>query len=254
MFYYSGELGLAIENKLRILMKDHDVGGHGINHMIAVANHATKALEHENIPQCDKIRIELAALLHDADDEKIFPGNKNYENARKILDEVLTDEYLQLSDHKEQYREYFINKIIEMIGLVSCSKNGDSEPPLKWMAVPRDSDRLEAIGQIGIDRCREFSASVNALSHCTDTPRVHTMEELWAVATPERLANYKVIKKSRSMIDHYYDKLLHVGKPECLRSQNPYILIEAAKRNNLMAQFVLDYWSQEQPKTKYVQL
>ena len=102
---------------------------------------------------------------------------------------------------------------------------------------------MEAIGQIGIDRCRDFSMSVKAMSHCDDTSKVYTMDELWAVATPERFANYKVIKKSRSMIDHYYDKLLHVGKPECLRSQNPYILEEAAKRNHLMAKYVIDYWN-----------
>ena len=132
--------------------------------------------------------------------------------------------------------------IIEMIDLVSCSKNGDSEPPEPWMAIPRDCDRLEAIGQIGIDRCREFTIHKKAPFHTETTPRAQTIEDVWKAATPERFDAYMKGVNSISMIDHYYDKLLHIGRPEKLRSQNPYILRQAAKRNDVMASFVVDYW------------
>ena len=55
----------------------------------------------------------MASLLHDADDRKYFPLNKNYENAYEIL----------LNCKLEKDR---IKKIIEMIDVVSYSKNGDS--------------------------------------------------------------------------------------------------------------------------------
>ena len=75
--------------------------------MIAVANHAMKALEYENIGNDDKIVVELAALLHDADDEKIFPGNNNYENARKILAETLPNDLNCLTE--KNYWSYIIS-------------------------------------------------------------------------------------------------------------------------------------------------
>jgi len=228
----------AVENKLRELMSNHNVGGHGIDHMIAVMEHAKKAVLCEDLPQHTKEQIILAALLHDADDTKIFPNNKEYENARAILNETLTEEYLTSLMKDDKYQ--FIEDIIRLISLVSCSKNGDSDPEHAWMVIPRDCDRLEAIGEIGIQRCDEYSNATNAPDYIHSTAIVHTEEELWKVATPERFAKYK---KSVSKIDHYYDKLLHIGKPECLKSKNRYILEEASRRNRIMIRYVLDFWS-----------
>ena len=42
------------------------------------------------------------------------------------------------------------------------------------------------------------------------TPRAKTEEELWAIATPERFAAY--VGASDSMVDHFYDKLLHLNQ------------------------------------------
>jgi len=221
-----------VESKLADLIKDHDVKGHSMDHFIAVRDHALKALKCERLPSRTKLQIELAALLHDADDRKIFPFSVNNKNARAILQTLHVDG-----------KDKFIDDIIQMIDLVSCSKNGDSEPPQRWMAIPRDCDRLEAIGIIGIERCNEYSKMINLPYHLADTPVVRTEAELWKIATPERFAKYKEIKMSVSTIDHYYDKLLHIGKPECLRSQNKYILEEAARRNNVMVEFVLNYWN-----------
>lgn len=249
----------AAEEELRDLMKDHDVGGHGMDHMLFVAEHAEEALNHENLPEDTKLQIYLAALLHDADDHKIFKNSHNYSNARNILNRVITiDDIALLYREKlekeddyhnnknaclEGYREDFINFTIEMIELVSCSKNRDSDPPHPWMAIPRDCDRLEAIGEIGIKRCKEVTEHFKSPYHTDNTARVYTEEELWKVATPERFANYK---SSPSMIDHYYDKLLHIGDPERLKSQNYYILKEAKRRNRVMVDFVLNYWKEQE--------
>jgi uncharacterized protein len=224
-------------------MSGINVAAHGYDHFIDVWNHSTKALKHEQLSDRIKLQIELAALLHDADDRKIFRkrnGNsdslESYPNAREILKKTITD------DDKEQ----FIQEIIDMISLVSCSENGDSEPPYPWMAIPRDCDRLEAIGEIGIKRCTEFITERKAAFHLETTIRALTKDQVEAAATSERFAAYMKGARSVSMIDHYYDKLLHIGKPHCLRSQNPYILEEAARRNNVMTQFVIDYWTSNQ--------
>ena len=223
-----------VEDRLKELMVGKDVGGHGFDHFVAVANHAVEALKYENISDRCKLQVELAALLHDADEDKIFPESVNYENARRILFETI-----DIED-----KETFIDEIIYMIDIVSCSRNGDNEVPQSWMGIPRDCDRLEAIGQIGIDRCKEYTDHLGNPYHTDSTPRVTTVEELWSVATSDRFNGYMNGKKSPSMIDHYYDKLLHIGNSSSLRSQNPYILGEASKRNDIMVNFVLEYWKQ----------
>ena len=104
-----------------------------------------------------------------------------------------------------------------MVDLVSSSKNGDTIPDSikneKWMLIPRYSDRLEAMGLIGISRCYQYSKTTNNPLYLpsnsefkTPTARPKSEEEIWEVATPERYKQYT--GKSVSMIDHYYDKLL----------------------------------------------
>lgn len=228
-----------IVTHLQLLMQDHYIPAHGYEHFVAVKNHAVLALEHENLSELQKFEVEIAALLHDVDDEKIFPGNKNFENARLILNKAF------VKGEKLKGEDKIIEDIITLISLVSCSKNGSSEPPEPWMAIPRDCDRLEAIGQIGIDRCRDLCIHKGWPFHLDTTPVAITEEEVWAAATQERYDRYASGVKSVSMLDHYYDKLLHIGKPETLKSQNKYILEEAAKRTKIMVQFVIYYWTHQ---------
>ncbi|AQN68691.1 metal dependent phosphohydrolase [Saudi moumouvirus] len=234
------QLRTCIERETKKIMIGHDVGGHGFDHFIAVRNHALKALEFENISTTKKLQVELAAFLHDVDDPKIFHTSINYQNARHVLDtsfkEIKFDDLILDTTY-----ESFKNDIIQLISLVSCSKNGDDEPPEPWMAIPRDADRLEAIGEIGITRCRDFAIHINLPFYTPETPIAKTREDVLKFATFERFNKYKSGHKSISMIDHYYDKLLHIGKPACLRSQNPYILKEAEKRNEIMINFVLNF-------------
>lgn len=219
----------TIRSTLAPLMVGHDVGGHGMDHFYAVHAHSVEALKHEvSLDTEVKRQIELAALLHDADDPKLFPQSKDYCNARKVL------RVLNFEDE---------DRVIEMIDLVSCSKNGSRMPPQRYMAIPRDCDRLEAIGEIGIERCRAYNDTVGRPCHVDNTARVYDLTELSKVATAERYQQYTVNKNSDSMIDHYYDKLLHIGNSDQLCSQNPYILQEAAKRTHIMSTFVIDYWT-----------
>lgn len=219
----------SIKNALKELMNHHSVGGHNYDHFLAVEDHALKALKCESLDERTKLQIRLASLLHDADEPKMFKTNNN-DNARTLL-------YLGHFD------DNFIEGVIEMINLVSCSKNGDNPVPIHWMAIPRDCDRLEAIGEVGIQRCIEYNNHIKMPKHCSETPRANTIEEVFLCATFDRFKAYMNGQPSASMIDHFYDKLLHIGKASALVSQNKYILEEANRRTDVMAEFVVDYWS-----------
>lgn len=219
----------SIKLALKELINNHSVGGHDYDHFLAVEAHALKALEYESLDETTKLQIRLASLLHDADEPKMFNTNNN-SNARMLL-------------HMGHFDDTFIEGVIDMINLVSCSKNGDQPVPFRWMAIPRDCDRLEALGEVGIQRCIDYNNHIKMPKHCSDTIRATTIDDVLRCATSERFKAYMNGRPSASMIDHFYDKLLHIGRPQALVSQNAYILEEAHRRNAIMAQFVVDYWN-----------
>ena len=217
---------------------------HSLEHFILVLQHARKAIETETsldpsdavpngrtekasdnpwIPYHDKtLAIELAALLHDLDDAK-HHNTTNYQNARTILDEL---------GIRKAVSEY----VIYMISLVSCRTNGNSlvEPP--WLLIPRWGDRLEALGSVGIRRAHLFSQAIGRPLYVYDTPRATTEDQLAKIATPERFGAYR--GNSVSLVDHCYDKILHVGK---MPTSNAYFLEEAAKRHRIVVDFCLEF-------------
>lgn len=136
----------------------------------------------------------------------------------------------------------FTALVVRMINLVSCCGEDNKTVEEPWMLIPRYSDRLEAIGQPGIDRCLEYNIKLGAPLYTDTTPRVYNQSELEMIATPDRYQTYKRLGKSESMIDHYYDKLLHVGKPEHFQTTNSYLVKERDDRVGLMSKYVLDYW------------
>lgn len=113
-----------------------DSGGHDAEHTLRVYNNALLIAETE--PHCNRFIVSLAALLHDADDHKLF-NTENNENARTFLNEHHTD-----PDSIEQ--------ICEIINGVSFSKNKGVSPKTIEGKIVQDADRLDAIGAIGIAR------------------------------------------------------------------------------------------------------
>ena len=61
-----------------------DFGGHGADHTFRVYENAMLLAEKE--PECDRDVVALAALLHDADDHKLF-NTENNANARRFLED-----------------------------------------------------------------------------------------------------------------------------------------------------------------------
>lgn len=216
---------------------------HGIEHAMIVVGHVDKALKQMASPLSAnrKLAIKLAALLHDADDRKFFSTSKELTNAREVL------AHLQLPPE-------MVDVILKMINLVSCSKNGNSRDGVEeeWMLYPRFADRLEALGEIGLVRCWIYTYHVSRPLFTDETPRPKSLEELRKVASPDRFAHYVTQKGkvgSSSFIDHFYDKLLHIGDV----GSNPYFVGEAKVRLKVMEEFLLKFGQTGQVDEVYLQ-
>ena len=115
--------------------------GHGVDHTLRVWHNAMKIAEQED--NCDKEIIALAALLHDADDHKLF-HTENNANARHFLQE-------------QKIEPERIETICSIINSVSFSKNRGKHPETIEGMIVHDADRLDAIGAIGIARTFLYS-------------------------------------------------------------------------------------------------
>ena len=198
-------------DRLNIRMAELDVcPSHGINHARAVLKNAYLIMSdmtwsggwsirlwwHERLAVC------LAALLHDADDRKI-PGYAKgmYPNAISIMHDI--------SPHTRAL-------VLRMITLTSASGNGDTLPhdikSKPWLVVPRLADRLEAIGRVGLDRCHIYTLGIKRPLYTARTMRAKDLADLRTRVAPlSRWVDYVDNDgKSESMMDHIYDKLLHL--------------------------------------------
>ena len=121
------------------LFKDSDAS-HDAEHTLRVYRNAMLIAENE--PGCDKEVVAVAALLHDADDHKLFPST-DLQNARAFL-----TEHGFPKDRTED--------ICEIIRSVSFSNNRDRRPRTPEGKIVQDADRLDAIGAVGVARTFAF--------------------------------------------------------------------------------------------------
>ena len=117
-----------------------NVDGHGLDHSMRVYRNAM--LLADAYPVADRFIVALSALLHDADDYKLFQTENNA-NARSFLESRNVD------------RET-ADRICEVINSVSFSKNREKKPKTIEGQIVQDADRLDAIGAIGIARTFAF--------------------------------------------------------------------------------------------------
>ena len=126
--------------------------GHDEEHIYRVYHLSIEIMK--GYPNSNPLYISLAALLHDADDPKIF-NTKDNKNAREFL--------------HNKVNKVDEDKIIEIINEISFSKNKDKKPSSIEAMIVQDADRLDAIGAIGIARTfayggknnRPLSSSIN---------------------------------------------------------------------------------------------
>lgn len=213
--------------------------GHGVKHAALVMQHCSRAVALcGDASSTDVLAVELAGALHDADDRKLFPNSVHgeYANALLILERVFP---------AYDYGKELHDLVIRLIGYVSCSTNGNSIPDDtadlgSWWNYPRLSDRSEAIGGIGVLRAYSYTIHIGNPLFTTETPRVTNQDELDAVATPERFAQYLITKRSDSFIDHFYDKLMHICQFDDYTT-NSYLLELSRSRTAEMKQFLFSF-------------
>lgn len=128
-----GLIDEAIEFIERLFEGNSD--GHGVDHAMRVYHNAMLIARTE---PCDEQIVALAALLHDADDHKVF-HTENNANARGFLKE-----------HRVSENE--IDRIVAVINAVSFSQNKGKKPKTVEGMIVQDADRLDAMGAVGIAR------------------------------------------------------------------------------------------------------
>lgn len=120
---------------VKVLFRDN-AGGHDVSHTMRVYRNALKIAEQE--PLCDLEIVSLGALLHDADDHKLF-RTENNANARAFLTE-------------QNIAPERIEMICRVINSVSFSKNRGRHPDTLEGKIVQDADRLDALGAVGVAR------------------------------------------------------------------------------------------------------
>lgn len=115
---------------------DGNSDGHDIDHSMRVYHTAMEIAASES--ECDQTVVALAALLHDADDPKLFKTENNA-NARTFLDSQGTEQSMT-------------ERICLAINSVSFSKNKGKSPESLEAKIVQDADRLDALGAVGIAR------------------------------------------------------------------------------------------------------
>ena len=110
--------------------------GHDTGHTLRVYKNAVELAK--EYPEADGFVVSLAALLHDADDHKLFQTENNA-NARGFMRDCGVSE--EIAD-----------RVCNAINSVSFSKNRGKKPDTLEAMLVQDADRLDAIGAIGIAR------------------------------------------------------------------------------------------------------
>ena len=174
-------------------------GGHDTGHTMRVYRNAMQIAEREK--GCDRMIVALAALLHDADDHKLF-DTKDNENARK---------FLQSQDiSKEQ-----TDRICDVINSVSFSKNRGKVPDTIEGMIVQDADRLDAMGAIGIARTFAYGGEHG---RPLEQSVQHFYDKLLLLKDEMNTGTAKKIAEQRHMfLENYLDELRKETECELLK-------------------------------------
>ncbi len=166
-----------VRDEIRRLFSD-DFSGHDAWHTIRVERTAAVIAEAEG---CDVFVVRLGALLHDADDPKLF-STQDYQNARDIMARAHVDASTA-------------QQVIAAIATVSFKGTDTQTPATLEGKVLQDADRLDALGAIGIARTFAYGGSHSRAMYDPELPPLLHMDE----------ATYR--KNQGSSLNHFYEKL-----------------------------------------------
>ena len=164
--------------------------GHGFDHSMRVYRNALRIMETE--PAADRLVVSLGALLHDADDHKLF-HTENNGNARRFLRE-------------HGIRPDIEERICEAVNAVSFSKNRGRIPETIEGRIIQDADRLDAVGAIGIARTFAYGGKHG---RTPEASIAHFHEKLLL------LKDLMNTEKAREMAESRHTFMEQIGRASC---------------------------------------
>lgn len=206
-----------IERAVRSLLNDND--GHGFDHVERVRKMAIKFARQE---KADLKIVELASLLHDVDDYKLFgeESSENLLNAHKILDDNKIDD-----DTK--------SKVVTIIKTMGYSKylNGVRPTTIEGKIVS-DADMCDAIGAEGILRTHAYNLSKGSTF----------FDKNATLFDSEKTANQYKNTKTEHATQHFFDKLLIINDILMTVAGKQ----EGSKRQKIMIDFLSELFREEE--------
>ena len=204
-------------------LMNSDDSGHGFDHAERVWRQAKKLAEHS---AADTMVVELAALLHDADDYKLVGQEKadNLSNAKRIMAECGVPQVT--AEH-----------VCGIIANMGYSKLlAGIRPQTLEGKIVSDADMLDAIGVNGIIRCLSF-----ALARCQKYGTPVFDEKIRPELNLSAAEYKKPNRKSDNFINHFFEKLLRLHKlmlteegkkAAAERQQNMVLFLQAFFKEN----------------------
>lgn len=201
-----------------------DNTGHNFDHIERVLNLSLKFLKQINDKSIDKDVVILSALLHDADDYKLFgeENAKNLTNARKIMQECNISKSMQDK----------VCDVIKNMGYNKCLSG--IRPTTMEGKIVSDADMCDAMGAVGIIRTHNYSVTHNTPFFDSETlPNLNLSS-----------SEYKS-KTSDSSITYFFEKTLKL--PGLMLTAPGKI--EAEKRHKFLTTFLKEYFKETNSPT-----
>lgn len=196
------------------MVTDHT--GHNFDHIERVVKMATRLSKEE---KTDKLITLAAAYLHDVADDKLVddPAELEIEIKNFLKSIELTDDQ--------------IDEIMYITHNLSFSKSLSKNPPKLSLAgqVVQDSDRLDAIGAIGITRAIYYGG---ANAETIYDPSIAPREKM-------NMAEYRNLD-NETIINHFYEKLLKLTS----MMNTPTAKNIALHRQQFMYEFLNEFQSE----------
>lgn len=192
---------------------ENDYSGHDYYHTFRVFKMATYIAMQEG---ADLEIVQLAALLHDVDDRKLFPETyKDKCHAKKFLTENNVDALI-------------IEKICDIIDVISFAGKDSFVPETLEGKCVQDADRLDALGAIGIARAFAYGGSHNRSIH--DPDAIPNLD----MGTEEYYSH------TSTTVNHFYEKLFELK--DMMNTETARAL--AHDREKYMREFLAEFFDE----------
>jgi len=203
----------VIENTISFVKEklQNEASGHDWFHIERVWKNTKVIGQKENV---DLFICEMAALLHDLIDDKLF---SDVEKAKQEITDWLVSQKL---------KEDEVSHILEIITTISFKGGNNAPVTTKEAEVVQDADRLDAIGAIGIARCFTYAGNKGIPIY---DPSISVRNDL----------TVKEYREGQSTaINHFYEKLLKLK--DLMNTLTGKQLAE--KRHAFMKQFLNEFF------------